>query len=349
MSFLIKRRVVLCLSLALMFFVPQPSFAQNCTDPNGYIGTIIYNPATDVFQGCAPSGWVGFHSQLPAPPSFSFSFSDLTDVSASTLTSSDIVLISGVGASVPLSISGRGNPEFRNCSDATCVTEITTWGSDPLTVSDGQYLQLRMTSSMIAEQMIRTIVTDGTNKEIWDVTTKAEDCSVSPSPGDICADGTVYAGDTPDGNVSMYVTRCDVGMSWDGSNCAGTRYELSWNNGTNPPTITTGYNDHDDGDGNTAGLAALSNAESPYKAAQYCANLTQDGHSDWYLPARNELNVLYTNNVAIRNFLNTNNETIYWSSSENSTTHGQYQRFSDGSQSYSNKYNTYPIRCARHD
>ena len=45
-----------------------------------------------------------------------------------------------------------------------------------------------------------------------------------------------------------------------------------------------------DGPGNTTTLAAAG-----FPAAQYCENLTEGGYSDWYLPARDEVDVLYYN------------------------------------------------------
>ena len=45
-----------------------------------------------------------------------------------------------------------------------------------------------------------------------------------------------------------------------------------------------------DGPGNTATLVAAG-----FPAAQYCDNLTTGGYTDWYLPARDEVDVLYYN------------------------------------------------------
>lgn len=168
-------------------------------------------------------------------------------------------------------------------------------------------------------------------------------CAGSPTPGDVCADGTVYAGLSPDGNVKMYVTRCDAGMSWSGATCTGTRSLLSWNNGTSNWT-TTGYVSGVSGQSNSAGLAALSDAGSPYYAAQYCEGLSQDGHTDWYLPAKNELDVIYGNKDVIAQFYTSE----YWSSTETSAnTFAWRQRFSDGSQNYDIKDSTFAVRCAR--
>jgi hypothetical protein len=66
----------------------------------------------------------------------------------------------------------------------------------------------------------------------------------------------------------------------------GESSSLSW--GTNG--VSTGITSVIDGPTNSASLAALGAA---YQAAVFCEGLTIGGYSDWYLPAKNELEVLY--------------------------------------------------------
>jgi hypothetical protein len=54
--------------------------------------------------------------------------------------------------------------------------------------------------------------------------------------------------------------------------------------------VTTGFTSVINGTTNSAGEAALGAA---YHSAVFCEGLTIGGYSDWYLPAKNELEVLY--------------------------------------------------------
>ena len=78
-------------------------------------------------------------------------------------------------------------------------------------------------------------------------------------------------------------------------------------------------------------------------AAKYCADLTEGGYSDWYLPSKDELNKLYLNRTAIGGF----SGGVYWSSSEVSRTNAWYQNFSDGGQVSLGKFVSLFIRAIR--
>ena len=78
-------------------------------------------------------------------------------------------------------------------------------------------------------------------------------------------------------------------------------------------------------------------------AAKFCADLTEGGYSDWYLPSKDELNKLYLNRTAIGGF----SGGVYWSSSEVSSTNAWYQNFSDGSQVSLGKFVSLFIRAIR--
>jgi len=125
----------------------------------------------------------------------------------------------------------------------------------------------------------------------------------------------------------------------------------------------------------------MNNASHP--AAQFCEGLTIGGFSDWYMPAKNELEVCYynlkpttnsnitasgtnTNAVPSRgsnytsgtpaqtsaaNFKSTGTEAFaadgYWSSTENSATFAWTQYFNDGDQYYTSKTSFKRVRAVR--
>jgi hypothetical protein len=82
------------------------------------------------------------------------------------------------------------------------------------------------------------------------------------------------------------------------------------------------------------------------KAAQVCANLNIGGFNDWFLPSKDELNLMYRNlkQKGLGNF----GIGYYWCSSQSSNSNTCDQRFSDGYQNYGrNGGNAYSVRAVR--
>ncbi len=163
----------------------------------------------------------------------------------------------------------------------------------------------------------------------------------SPAPGQVCDDGAVYAGLSSDGNIEMYTTPADAG-------------QYPWNNGNSSGYTTTSQTSATTGETNTNNLITIDSdsgvvGTQPHQAAQYCADLSAHGQTDWYLPAKDELNVLYTNRAAIGGFNTSGSPPAgnYWSSSEDSNDRAWGQRFSDGNQSNYGKATLPSVRCVR--
>ena len=73
-----------------------------------------------------------------------------------------------------------------------------------------------------------------------------------------------------------------------------------------------------------------------------------NGYNDWFLPSKDELNVLYQNRTLIGGFSTSNN---YWSSSEYSEyaiNEAWGQNFATGAQSKVSKSVTYIVRAVRY-
>ena len=151
----------------------------------------------------------------------------------------------------------------------------------------------------------------------------------------------------------------------------------------NKNTATPGADSVIDGPQNTADMVADGNS-TVYPAAHFCNDLTIGGFSDWYMPAKNELEVCYynlkpgTTSNSTGSSINTNAvpsrgsnytsgtpaqtsatdfqstgaedyaEGNYWSSTENSATSVWFQFFGNGSQTtYGVKSNSHRVRAIR--
>ena len=99
------------------------------------------------------------------------------------------------------------------------------------------------------------------------------------------------------------------------------------------------------GQSNTTKIIGIQGKGSTY-AAQLCDALTVGGYSDWFLPSKDELNLMYTNLkvFGVGGFA----ANYYWSSSEYGVAHAWYQYFYNGVQYYNYKWNfAYRVRAVR--
>lgn len=96
-----------------------------------------------------------------------FDFTNLTNQLFSTLVTSNVVTISGIGPDpVSVSISGGGSPQLSIAGGA--------WGTSG-TITSGQTLQLRMTTSNASVTTLTATVTVGTVSDAWATTTQVQD------------------------------------------------------------------------------------------------------------------------------------------------------------------------------
>jgi hypothetical protein len=187
-----------------------------------------------------------------------------------------------------------------------------------------------------------------------------------------------YISHTADGNPTHALI---VAPRADGA--TGTGYTLTtmlaWKTAA---TTTAGTTSAFDGAANTAAMVTAGIADHP--AAEFCVNLNIGGFTDWYLPARLELDIAYFNlkpsttanstNHGINNYSvpkrMTNNTAIYptqtyltafstsveqfstannfhWTSTETSSTGGIRYRMTDGFNDNIGKTNQYLVRAFR--
>ncbi len=157
-----------------------------------------------------------------------------------------------------------------------------------------------------------------------------------PNIGDVCSDGSLFAGFVMYNNSSceaLYVTDADQSTSirWRSS---------SSGNDINPDDFADGRANHAN---ITVTLATL-------PAIQLCDTNTYHSKSDWYLPSREELGVLWENRAAINaNAAGSFASAAYPSSSEFDNAYAWIINFADGIKDKGTKVTLRRARCVRRD
>ena len=184
-----------------------------------------------------------------------------------------------------------------------------------------------------------------------------------------------YISHTADGNPTHALI-----VAPRATGATGTGYTLTTNLAwKTAQTTTAGTTSAFDGAANTAAMVTAGIADHP--AANFCKNLSIGGFTDWYLPARYELDIAYFNlkpstdanstsfgsniySVPRRDINNTAdypaqtaltafNTTAeafvatHWSSSQFNPTPGWRVSFSNGNQQYGNKTTALAVRAFR--
>jgi hypothetical protein len=171
-----------------------------------------------------------------------------------------------------------------------------------------------------------------------------------PAVGDRCPDGSIYAGD----NVKVYVNGGGSVTVYTGS---GVTVRPALNDAVAPApkagdrladgTIYAGSNF----------AATPADAPGSYtwtNGKRYCEELVSNGHDDWTLPTKDQLNHLYQNKNT-GSFAGTFNEsnslaTYYWSSEKHASfsSNSWGQRFTDGDFGWYHKdSDELSVRCVR--
>lgn len=175
---------------ALMMFLAVPAMAD-CANPAGEEGVIVYNITHKTMQFCNGTQWIGMAGgisggglpdcpvgesllmsadgwecgggDLDTTPS-AFSFADQTGVAPNTPITSGSIVIAGINAETPVSVSGDGSPKIR-------IGGTGSWVSAG-TITNGQSIEVRLTSASAANTTRSAIVIVGGMTDNWSVTTQ---------------------------------------------------------------------------------------------------------------------------------------------------------------------------------
>ncbi|MBN2683246.1 MAG: DUF1566 domain-containing protein, partial [Bacteroidales bacterium] len=155
-----------------------------------------------------------------------------------------------------------------------------------------------------------------------------------------------YIGNFYQGGVIIYVNI----STGNGLVCAVSDQStgIFWNNGS---YISTGAINTAIGAGQ-ANTTTIITVQGPGTyAALACDNLSTNGYSDWFLPSKDELNLIYQNRSIINSTSIANGgsslSNVYWSSSETHSNLSWMQGFVTGGSAMANKDTNYRIRAIR--
>ncbi|MDO9186677.1 MAG: DUF1566 domain-containing protein [Bacteroidia bacterium] len=150
----------------------------------------------------------------------------------------------------------------------------------------------------------------------------------------------IKIGESHGGGIVFYVD--DSGQHGLVTSTSNQSTSMRWFNGSFIETAATGIKT---GTGSKNTEAIITAHGVGVYAASICDKLELNGYNDWFLPSKDELNLLYMQKAAgvIGDFEND----FYWSSTENSYNGAWSQSFSNGANSSANKDGAYDVRAIR--
>jgi hypothetical protein len=135
--------------------------------------------------------------------------------------------------------------------------------------------------------------------------------AVAPKLGESFEGGIVFYIDAT-GKHGLIASPADLSLS------------TPWWNGS---FVTTNAASTTNGSSNTSSIINAQGNSGSY-AAKLCRDYNGGGKNDWYLPAKDQLNILYSQKALVGGF----SDEIYWSSSEFEAGSAWVQYFLDGTQ-----------------
>lgn len=157
-----------------------------------------------------------------------------------------------------------------------------------------------------------------------------------PNVGDVCSDGSQFAG-----FILYDGASCEALYVTDNNQSAAT----AWHNTGGANYISP--DSHVDGRLNAANR---SGAIANFPAFDLCESNTYHGKNDWYLPAHDELELLWKNRAAINvNAAGSFTTQYYWSSTEATNFNAWAWDFNEAYNDQPHKGSAYDVRCVRRD
>ncbi|MEY3874705.1 MAG: hypothetical protein RL363_1426, partial [Bacteroidota bacterium] len=242
-------------------------------------------------------------------------------------------VLGGVISATNATTSGIGviystDANFATYSTATIQSNVTA----------GTYTSTISGLSSLTTYYAKAFITNKAGTSYGNVVSFTTAAPPPPAPGDDYGGGKVfyvfqpgdpgYVAGEYHGLIAATVD-CDQGYATWG--CRG------WPTGVSQ-LIGSGY----------ANTITILNCNENLIAAKRARAFTGGGYTDWYVPSKDELNLLYLNKhlVGAGSFVHQYGQN-YWSSSESDANYGRYQDFSNGSQQWQDKNTQMHVRAIR--
>jgi hypothetical protein len=194
-----------------------------------------------------------------------FSFTDVTLAPFNTLTTSNAVTITGIDTATPVSVTGAGSPQIR-IDGGSWVTSGT--------ITDGQSLEVRLTSANTSATANTATVTVGSVSDNWSVTT----IDITPNAFSF-NDVTGVNLNTLTTSNTITISGIDTPTSVSVSGTGSPQISINGGGWTTSGTISNGQS-----------LAVRLTSANAYSST-YSATVTAGGVSDvWYVTTRAALN-----------------------------------------------------------
>lgn len=155
-----------------------------------------------------------------------------------------------------------------------------------------------------------------------------------------CAPGTYEIGDIGPSGVGIVFYVSDGGLHGLEAAPEDQSAGAAWSNVTNTQLGTT-LTAIGSGSANTEYI--INQGGHTASAAQICNDYRENEEGDWFLPSKDELNLLYLNKAVVDGLDNGG----YWSSSEADAANAWQQDFFNGIQGESNKGLDFRVRAVR--
>jgi hypothetical protein len=158
------------------------------------------------------------------------------------------------------------------------------------------------------------------------------------SKGSVCDAACKYLEAAPVGWITAATPAGQTNCGIPGTSTADPQCVWSGNTTTRIGTTQAGIGS---GYANTSAMIAQSNVAG--RAATVARAFQGGGKTDWFLPSKDELNLLYLQRSAIGGFASKD----YWSSSEVAASNAWFQAFTNGNRAYSSKRYSNSVRPVR--